>query len=93
MNTDAYKYDVAFSFLADDEKLAREMNDRMPSASRFLYADRQGDLVGGDGEVLLNKAFGSESRIVVVLYRDGWGQTPWIRVEETAIRNRGFDHR
>jgi hypothetical protein len=23
--------------------------------------------------------------------REGWGQTPWTRVEETAIRTRGFD--
>jgi len=26
-----------------------------------------------------------------VLYRDGWGQTPWTRIEETSIRNRAYE--
>jgi len=37
------------------------------------------------------KVFAEESRIVVVLYREGWGQTKWTRVEENAIRTRGFN--
>jgi hypothetical protein len=38
--------------------------------------------------------FLTESRVNVVLYREVWGQTPWTRVEETAIKdsclNRGW---
>jgi hypothetical protein len=29
-----------------------------------------------------------DSRVVVVLFRDPWGKTPWTRVEETAIGER-----
>lgn len=35
--------------------------------------------------------FGKQSRLVVVLYRAGWGKTPWTRIEETAIRNRAYN--
>jgi hypothetical protein len=35
--------------------------------------------------------FGEKARVVVVLYRNGWGETPWTRIEETAIRNRAFE--
>jgi hypothetical protein len=35
--------------------------------------------------------FGQEARMVVVLYRGNWGQTPWTRIEETAIRNRAYN--
>jgi len=27
-----------------------------------------------------------------VLYRKGWGESPWTRIEQTAIRNRAFEH-
>lgn len=26
------------------------------------------------------------------MYRDGWGETPWTKIEETAIKNRAFDN-
>lgn len=29
--------------------------------------------------------------MVFVLYRKGWGETPWTRIEETAIRGRAFE--
>lgn len=32
--------------------------------------------------------FLTESRINLVLYRDGWGEAKWTRVEETAIKSR-----
>lgn len=36
------------------------------------------------------RVFERDSRIVVVLHRQGWGQTPWTGVEQTAIQERGF---
>ncbi|PCH98654.1 MAG: hypothetical protein COB85_01210 [Bacteroidetes bacterium] len=87
-----FKYEVAFSFLADDEELAVELSDlisdRVPT---FIYSKRQEELGGSDGEITFNNIFGKESRMVVVLFRDGWGETPWTRIEETAIRNRSFN--
>jgi hypothetical protein len=87
-----YKHDVAFSFLAQDEALATELNDLLENRLRtFLYSKKQGEIAGTDGEKTFNSVFGEEARIVVVLYRGNWGQTPWTRIEATAIRNRAFE--
>ena len=91
METKKYKYDVAFSFLKGDENLAQEINDALKDKTQtFLYSKRQDKIAGTDGEVTFNKVFGQEARIVVVLYRKGWGNSPWTRIEETAIKNRAL---
>lgn len=85
-----FKYDVAFSFLAGDEGVAVQLNDLLQGRMiTFLYSERQAELAGADGESVFNRVFSEVTRSVVVLYREGWGQTPWTRIEETAIRNRG----
>ena len=87
-----FKYDVAFSFLARDEPTAQKINELIGRRlSTFLYSARQKELVGKDGEEEFSRVFAREARVVVVLYRTGWGKTNWTRVEETAIKNRGFD--
>lgn len=87
-----FKYDVAFSFVAEDEPLATQLADQFEGRLEvFLYSRRQEQLAGTDGEKTFNEVFSKQARLVVVLYRDGWGQTPWTRIEETAIRNRAFD--
>ena len=92
MENTEYKYDVAFSFLAQDEGLATELNDLLQDRVRtFLYSKKQGEIAGTDGEKSFNAVFSEDARLVVVLYRTGWGQTPWSRIEETAIRNRAFE--
>jgi hypothetical protein len=91
MEDQQYRYDVAFSFLKEDEPLAERLNDLLKDrVATFLYSKRQEELAGTDGEVQFNEVFGEESRIVVVLFRAGWGSTPWTRIEETAIRNRAY---
>jgi len=91
MNTE-YKYEVAFSFLQQDETLAQQINDllqeRMPT---FIYPEHQLQLAGRDGELLLEQVFGSQARLVVILYRNEWGRNRWTRIEQDAIRNRAFD--
>lgn len=92
MTTDSYKYDVAFSFLAQDEPVATQLNDLLQDRlTTFVYSRKQGELAGTDGEKTFNSVFGEHARLVVVLYRDGWGETSWTRIEETAIRNRAFE--
>lgn len=93
MGTQEYKYDVALSFVAQDEQLAIEINDLLQDRLRiFLYSKKQEEIAGTDGEMEFNAVFSEESRLVVVLYRSEWGKTPWTRIEETAIRNRAFEH-
>jgi hypothetical protein len=93
MDKKEYKYDVAFSFLAEDEALAIQLNNLLQDRVRtFLYSKKQNEIAGTDGEKIFSEVFGEQSRLVVVLYRKGWGETPWTRIEETAIRNRAYDH-
>jgi hypothetical protein len=87
-----YKYDLAFSFLAKDEGVASQLNELLkPRLTTFFYSEKQKELAGRDGEHVFNQAFGEESRTVVILYREEWGETPWTRVEKTAIKNRAHD--
>lgn len=93
MDNKVYEYDVAFSFLKDDEELAFQINDLIQDRVKtFIYSKQQEKIAGTDGEETFNRVFGSEARIVVVLYRENWGETPWTRIEKTAIRNRAFEH-
>lgn len=87
-----YQYEVAFSFLKEDEGLAIQLSDLIQDRFKtFIYSKQQEDIAGTDGEITFNEVFGIKSRVVVVLYRKKWGTTPWTRIEETAIRNRAFD--
>lgn len=92
MTIKEYDFDVAISFLQQDENLATQLNSLLKSRVKtFLYSEQQKKLAGRDGEELFNNVFSKESRIVVVLHRNDWGKTPWTKIEETAIRNRGFE--
>lgn len=87
-----YDFEVAFSFLQQDEGIAYELNDLIQDRFKtFLYSERQKELAGTDGEKTFNEVFGEKSRIVIILYREEWGTTAWTRIEETAIRNRGHN--
>ncbi len=93
---DKFEYDVAFSFLQQDERLAYEVNDLIQERFKtFIYSEQQKELAGTDGEKTFNEVFGEKSRIVIIFYRADWGKTSWTRIEETAIRNRahseGYD--
>jgi hypothetical protein len=91
-DNDPFKYDIAFSFVTEDEGLATQLNDRLQDRYRtFLYSKVQEKLAGTDGEKTFNAVFGKEARIVAVLLRPEWGNTRWTRIEETAIRNRAHD--
>lgn len=87
-----FKYDIAFSLLAQDEGLAREINDLLSDRYQtFLYSERQQEIAGADGELKFKAVFAEEARFVVVFYRNGWGSTPWTRMEEEAIRGRAYN--
>lgn len=84
----SFSYDVAISFLADDEARAREIEASLPNLKVFVYSERQIEIAGTDGAETFSNVFGRDARIVVVLYRETWGTTKWTRIEETAIKNR-----
>ena len=82
-------YDVAISFKAADEPFAAQLAELLqPALTCFVYSKRQEDLAGRDGVEAFREVFRHRNSLSVVLHRDGWGETPWTRVEETAIRDR-----
>src|ERR1022692_740322 len=86
------RYDVAISFLSQDEPLALKLHEQLSeNLSVFVYSKKQEELAGTDGLESFRLAFLSQSRLVVVLYRDGWGKTPWTGIEELAIKERMFE--
>lgn len=93
MNETKYQYDVAFSFCSQDEALALNIAATFSdSISTFIYSQQQKEIAGKDGEIEFSRVFGETARIVVVLYREEWGNSPWTRIEQTAIRGRAFEH-
>lgn len=91
MSTD-YQYDVAFSFNAVDEALATQLNDLLAGRLKtFIYSERQREIAGTDGQAKFSTIFGRTARLVVILYRPEWGQTPWTRVEMDAIKDRSLN--
>jgi len=89
------KYDVAISFLTADDSTAASLHDALSEGLEiFYYPRKQEVLAGTNGLESMRKPFLEESRVVVVLYREPWGETPWTRVEQTAIQDRcltGFE--
>ncbi len=91
MSSRKFKYDVAFSFVQQDEQLALQIADRIRDRINvFVYTERQEAFAGTDGVDEHMRIYEHESRLVVVLHREDWARTEWTRVEETAIRNRGY---
>ena len=87
-----YDYEVAFSFLQDDEVLAFKINDFIQDRySTFIYSEHQKEIVGKDGVETFRQVFAEKARIVVILYRESWGTTLWTRVEENAIKYRSLE--
>lgn len=82
------KHEVAFSFLARDLSLATQFADALAPLDCFVFARKQEELAGTDGQESFRAAFRFDSRLNVILLRDGWGKTPWTRVEEAAIQER-----
>ena len=87
-----FEYDVAFSFNALDEGVATQLNDLLsPRLKTFIYSERQREIAGADGQEKFSDVYGKTARLVVVLFRPEWGETPWTRVEKDAIKNRSLN--
>ena len=85
--SEAPKYDVAISFLSRDVNLAKALYDQLSNGLEvFFFPRSQEELAGTDGLESMREPFRNESRVNVVLYREGWGKTPWTGVEEAAIK-------
>jgi len=87
------KYDVALSFLSADEPIAAAISNRLSEGIEvFFYPRRQEEIAGTDGLESMRTPFLDDSRVVVVLYKTPWGETPWTRVEKAAILDGCLKH-
>ena len=87
MKTTAPKYDVAISFLYQDEPTAKALYQSLSTSLKvFFFPRNQEELAGTDGMELMRRPFMEDCRVSVVVYRSSWAKTPWTRVEETAIK-------
>jgi hypothetical protein len=86
MPENAYKYDVAISFLVEDVAIAQAIHDKLAGGlDVFFFPHNQEELAATNGMESMRAAFRQESRLNVVVYRQKWGKTPWTAVEEQAI--------
>jgi hypothetical protein len=86
-----FRYDVAFSFLQQDEPWALRFAQALAPLSCFVYSNEQERLAGTDAMESFRTAFKDDSRLNVILLRTGWGTTRATRIEEAAIKDRCFD--
>jgi len=86
-----FKYDVAFSFLAEDEELVslidQQLRDRYKT---YIYSKMQEELAGSDGMENLSDVFKNQTNLNVIFYRSKWGNTPWTAVECDGIKDSIF---
>lgn len=85
------KYDVAISLRWTDVEHARDLYQLLCDRLDVFFADEnQQNIVGTDGEESFGYIFRDLSRIVVIFYRNDWGNTPFTRAEEAAIKQRAW---
>jgi hypothetical protein len=84
-----FEFDAAISFLSGDLAIAQDIHDRLaPALKVFVYARSQEIVALMDGLESFRTVFKDRARLSIVLFRRGWGETPWTGVEEIAIRER-----
>jgi len=84
-----FEFDAAISFLSADLGFAERLKDAIgPALNVFVYSRNQETVAATDGMDSFRTVFRQRARLSVVLYRSGWGDTPWTGVEETAIKER-----
>jgi hypothetical protein len=89
LTPDEPQFDVAISFLASGEPTVREIYSQLDRVGLkiFFFPRSQEELAGTNGLESMRSPF-LASRLVVVLFRKPWGETPWTRVEQMAITDR-----
>jgi len=77
------KYDIALSFVSQDENLAMEIYTELSkSLDVFIYSEYQKELADDDGISKFKEIFTERTKLRVVLFREEWGNTDWTSVEE-----------
>ena len=83
-----YKYDIAISLCNQDVEFARKLKAQInPSLNVFFYEQSQQEIISKSGPEVFGSVF-KESRIVVILSRNEWGETYYTGIEKSSILDR-----
>jgi hypothetical protein len=93
MNNSKFDFDIAISFLSQDETYANKIKTFFSELNVFVYSDHQDKIVSKDSDEVFKNIFLYNSKIVVVLYRDGWGKSSNTYIEQEAIKDRIFKNK
>lgn len=86
-----YNYDVAFTFLYEDQTLACQVNELLEDRFKtFIYFEKPDESVSKDIEKKLNLIYRKDARIIVIFYRHNWGEKGLTAIARKAIKNRAF---
>jgi hypothetical protein len=87
-----FDYDVAISFLGDDEDIALRLADVLRErTSVFMLSEQEKEAAGHPGLETSAALMRGRARVCVVLFRDPWGQTSWTRMDAAAMKERGLE--
>jgi hypothetical protein len=71
------RYDVAFTFLARDLAVAKDLADRLaPGLKTFVYDRQKEELLGGDGMERFAQVFRHNARLAVILHHGASADKP-----------------
>jgi hypothetical protein len=84
-----FEYDIAISFLHQDLDVAHKLEARLtPALKVFVYDRHSEELLAGDGMDAFTEVFRYQSRLHLILQREGYGDTPWTHFELGHIKDR-----
>jgi hypothetical protein len=81
-------YDIGFSFLTAKLDLALRFSEALKPLSSFVFSEQQERLAGTSALESFRTTFLEDSRLNVILYSAGWGESGITAIEETAIQDR-----
>lgn len=84
-----YNYDLAISLLAADTQVGWDIVNNLGNPDKIFFYEKDVEkLIFNNGLNDFGDIFSTQSRFVLVLYREGYGQTDWTAVEYSIIQER-----
>lgn len=84
-----YKYDLAISLLDEDAQLGWDIVNKLGNPDRiFFYRKDVDEITFSNGVNVFSEIFANQSRFVLVLYREMYGDSDWTAIEYSVIQER-----
>jgi len=84
-----YKYDLAISLMSSDVEIGWNIVNSLDNPDKIFFYEKDVDkLTFNNGVNVFGDVFSTQSRFVLVLYREGYGKTDWTALEYSIIQDR-----